>query len=211
MTKARQSFDGVAWDRNDEAWDESQKRLRLKSTCRLVEALAGKVFEKRASLVTPIFFGGFNVLYRIHLEGHSSDVIVRLPCPDLVQFPEEKTLYEAATTAYLAQNTPIPVPALLHHTSSSGVGPAAILQHVKHVRDMSDALAIPDQHPDETPVLNPNIDEDTLRRLYQKIALLLVQLSRPSFTRIGSLVDEFDNGHYSVAGRPITQNMNNMI
>jgi hypothetical protein len=210
MTKARQNFDEVAWDRNDEAWEESQKRLRLKSTCRLVESLAEKIFEKRASLVSPIFFGGFNVLYRIRLEGDSSDVIVRLPCPDLVQFPEEKTLYEAATTVYLAQNTKIPVPTLFHYTTSSDIGPAVILQHVKNIRDMSDALAIPNQHPDETPVLNPNIDENTLRGLYKRIAVLLMQLSTPSFTRIGSLV-EVDNGHYSVAGRPITQNMNNMI
>ncbi|KAF4471880.1 Phosphotransferase [Fusarium albosuccineum] len=210
MTKARQNFDDVAWDRNDEAFEESQKRLRLKTTCRLVEALAKKVFEKQASLVSPIYFGGFNVLYRIQLEGDSSDVIVRVPCPDLVQFPEEKTVYEAATTAYIAQNTNIPVPTLFNHTSSSDFGPAMILEHVKSVRDMSDALAIPGQDPDDTPVLNPNIDENTLRGLYKKIAVLLVQLLKPSFPRIGSLV-KTDNGHYSVAGRPITQNMNSMI
>ncbi|EEU43829.1 uncharacterized protein NECHADRAFT_29954 [Fusarium vanettenii 77-13-4] len=172
MNKARQNFDEVAWDRNDEAWEKSQKQLRLKSTCRLVESLAAKVLGKRASLVSPIFFGGFNVLYRIHLEGHDPDVIVRLPCPDLVQFPEEKTLYEAATMACLAQNTPIPVPAVFHYTSSSDVGPVIILQHVETTRDMSDALAIPSQDPDETPVLNPSIDEETLRRLYKNIALL---------------------------------------
>ncbi|GKU15204.1 unnamed protein product [Fusarium langsethiae] len=209
MTKARQNFDEVAWDKNDEAWDESQKRLRLKSTCRLVESLAEKIFKKRASLFS-IFFGGFNVLYRLLLGEGSSDVIVRLPCPDLVHFPEEKTLYEAATMLYLAQNTKIPVPILFHHTKSSDVGPAVILQHVKNIRDMSDALAIPNQDPDETPVLNPNIDEKTLRELYKRIALLLMQLSTPSFTRIGSLVKD-DNGDYAVAGRPITQNMNNMI
>ncbi|RSM04652.1 hypothetical protein CDV31_009976 [Fusarium ambrosium] len=210
MSKARQNFDEVAWDRNDEAWEKSQKQLRLKSTCRLVESLAEKVLGKRASLVSPIFFGGFNVLYRIHLEGDDSNVIVRLPCPDLVQFPEEKTLYEAATMAYLAQNTPIPVPSIFHHATSSDIGPAIILQHVKNTRDMSDALAIPDQDPEDTPVLNPNIDEGTLRRLYKNIGILLVQLSKPSFPRIGSLV-EVAKGHYSVAGRPITQNMNNMI
>ncbi|KAF6514117.1 hypothetical protein HZS61_006373 [Fusarium oxysporum f. sp. conglutinans] len=37
-----------------------------------------------------------------------------------------------------------------------------------------------------------------------------MQLSAPSFTRIGSLVKN-DSGDYAVAGRPITQNMNNMI
>ncbi|KAF5017838.1 hypothetical protein F66182_10209 [Fusarium sp. NRRL 66182] len=209
MIKARQNLDEVAWDRNDEAWEESQKRLRLKTTCRLVESLAGEVLAKQASLVSPIFFGGFNVLYRIHLEGDPSDVIVRLPCPDLVQFPEEKTLYEAATMAYLAKNTTIPVPTLFHYTSFSDIGPVMVLQHVQHTRDMSDALAIPNQDPDETPVLDPNIDEDLLRSLYKKLATLLMQLSIPSFAQIGSLIE--DGGSYSVAGRPITQNMNSMI
>ncbi|QPC78169.1 hypothetical protein HYE68_008921 [Fusarium pseudograminearum] len=209
--RSRESFDDLAWDENDEAWEKSQKQLRLKSTCRKVEALAETALGKTsASLVSPIFFGGFNVLYRICFEQELSDAFVRIPCPDLVQFPEEKTRYEAATMSYLAQNTTIPVPALFYHTSTSDVGPALILQHIKYVRDMSDALAIPGQDPEETPVLNPNIEEDTLRKLYQKIAVILSQLSRPTFTRIGSLV-EGENGQLSVAGRPITQNMNNMI
>ncbi|KAI6758076.1 hypothetical protein HG531_003901 [Fusarium graminearum] len=176
-----------------------------------VEALAQKVLGKKsASLVSPIFFGGFNVLYRISFEGDHANVIVRLPCPDLVQFPEEKILYEAAAMACLAKNTTIPVPNLFYHTSSSEIGPALILQHITYVRDMSDALAITGQDPEETPVLNPNIEEDTLRELYQKIAVIVSQHSNPTFTRIGSLIED-ENGCCSVAGRPITHDMNNMI
>ena len=52
MPNARQNFDNVAWDRNDEAWEESQKKLRLKSTCRLVKSLAEKALNKPASLVS---------------------------------------------------------------------------------------------------------------------------------------------------------------
>ncbi|EXL65866.1 hypothetical protein FOPG_17932 [Fusarium oxysporum f. sp. conglutinans race 2 54008] len=210
MPKARQNYDDVAWNKNDEAFDDSQKQLRHKTTCRLVESLAESILNKRASLSSPIFFGGFNVIYRLRPEGDPYDVIVRLPCPDLAQFPEEKTLYEAATMLYLAQNTKIPIPTLFHHTMSSDVGPAILLQRVENIRDMSDALTIPDQNPEETPVLNPNIDEAMLRDLYKRIALVLMQLSAPSFTRIGSLVKN-DSGDYAVAGRPITQNMNNMI
>ncbi|UZP40467.1 hypothetical protein NXS19_008283 [Fusarium pseudograminearum] len=209
--KARQDFDDLAWDKNDESWEKSQKQLRLKSTCRKVEALAETALGKKsASLVSPISFGGFNVLYRISFEKDTSDVIVRLPCPVLVQFPEEKTRYEAAAMAYLAKHTNVPVPTLFYHTPSSDIGPALILQHIKYARDMSDALAIPGQDPEETPVLNPNIEEDTLRKLYQKIAVILSQLCQPTFARIGSLIED-GNGQIAVAGRPITQNMNNMI
>ncbi|KAM0228841.1 hypothetical protein ACHAPO_010478 [Fusarium lateritium] len=211
MPKARESFDEVAWDKNDEAWDESRNKLRLKSTCRQVEALAEKAVGKTsASLVSPIFFGGFNVLYRIKFKHDSSDVIVRLPCPDLVQFPKEKTLYEAAAMAYLTQNTTIPVLTLFYHTSSSDVGPALVLQHIESVRDMSDAFAIPNEDPEETPVLNPDIEEGKLRKLYQRIAVIVLELYKPTFPRIGSLT-QVEKGRYEVSGRPITQNMNNMI
>ncbi|CAG7554595.1 unnamed protein product [Fusarium equiseti] len=210
MTKARQNFDDVAWDKNDEAFEESQKRLRLQSICRKIETLAESVLGKPATLVSPIFFGGFNVLYQISLEGDASDIMVRVPCPDLVQFPEEKPLYEARTMAFLSQNTTIPIPTLIHHTSSSEIGPCVMMQRIKSVRDMSDALAIPGQDPDETLVLNHAIAEESLKRLYRRIAVLMVELSKPGFPRIGSLM-MLGNGQYSVVGRPITQNMNNMI
>ncbi|KAH6964875.1 hypothetical protein EDB82DRAFT_568873 [Fusarium venenatum] len=122
-------------------YDQSQKKLRLKSTCRQVGALAETALKKKSpSLVSPIF------------EQDSSDVIIRLPCPDLVQFPEQKTLYEAVAMAYLAQYTTIAIPTLFHHTSSSDVRPTLVLQHIE--------------------MLNPDIEEGTLRKLYQRIALL---------------------------------------
>ncbi len=210
MDKDRQDFDNVAWDKNDEAWEESQKQLRLKSTCRLVESLVGQKFGKRATVASPLIIGGYNILYRICLEGASADVIVRVPCPNLAQFPEEKTLREVAIARYIKQNTQIPVPRLFWHGQNPGVGPFIIFQYVENRWDLSDALTIPNQHPDTTPVLNHNISETILKNLYNKVACCLLQLSQPSFPRIGSLV-ESDRGTYSVAGRPITQNMNNMI
>ncbi|CEI68011.1 unnamed protein product [Fusarium venenatum] len=135
--------------------DQSQKKLRLKSTCRQVGALAETALKKKSpSLVSPIVFGGFN------FEQDSSDVIIRLPCPDLVQFPEQKTLYEAVAMAYLAQYTTIAIPTLFHHTSSSDVRPTLVLQHIESARDMSDALAIPNQDPEETP--SPNQEGDII-------------------------------------------------
>ncbi|SPJ75988.1 uncharacterized protein FTOL_05719 [Fusarium torulosum] len=84
MAKARQDFDNVAWDKNEEAAEESQERLQLKTTCRLVEPLVEEVFKTPATLHPPISFGGFNVIYHVRLEEHASNVIVRVPCPGLV-------------------------------------------------------------------------------------------------------------------------------
>jgi hypothetical protein len=105
----REDFDNVAWDRNDEAWEKSRKRLRQTSICRLVESLVEQKFNKRTTLVSiPLIIGGYNILYRVRLDGVSPNVIVRLPCPHLAQFPDEKTLREAATARYIGRNTQFP-------------------------------------------------------------------------------------------------------
>jgi hypothetical protein len=59
-------------------------------------------------------------------------------------------------------------------------------------------------------MLNPNISEDILESFYGKVAVHLLQLFEPSFPRIGSLAQTGENA-FSVAGRPITQNTNNML
>jgi hypothetical protein len=58
------------------------------------------MFEKPATLVTPLSIGGFNVRYPIRIEGPSANILVRVPCPNQALFPEKKTLVEAATAAY---------------------------------------------------------------------------------------------------------------
>lgn len=213
MGKDRQSFDIVAWDRNDEAWEGALKQLQLKSTCRLVESLVERKFGKRATLVPPLRAGGYNFLYRIRLEGVSTDVVVRQPMATQAQFPDEKTLREAATAMYIQQNTRLPMPRIFYYGQRPEIGSFIILQYVEHQRDLSDLLTIPDQSPDVTQVLNPDIPDSTLEIVYNKVAAYLLQLSQLKFPRIGSLVQKAkgNNSVYSVAARPITQNMNNML
>lgn len=90
MYDGQEELDNLAWDKNDEDSEESQKQMRLKTTCRQVEHLAEQKFGRPATLVSPLIMGGFNILYRMHLEGVSPDFIARLPCPSLVQFLDEK-------------------------------------------------------------------------------------------------------------------------
>lgn len=59
-------------------------------------------------------------------------------------------------------------------------------------------------------MLNPNISEGMLENFYSKVAVHLLQLFEPSFPQIESL-DQIDEYTFKVAGRPITQNMNNML
>ncbi|TVY24315.1 hypothetical protein LHYA1_G007922 [Lachnellula hyalina] len=210
MYKDRQTFDNVAWDKNDVDEDQSQMRLRRKDTCRQVESLVKQKCGKPATLVSPLVIGGLNIHYRIHLDGEesSSDVMVRLPWPYAACFPSEKVVYEAATAEYLRLNTRIPAAQVLYYGRDSNVGPFLILRRIEHRGDMTDALAVPGLDPNMTPVLNLELPESKLRSLWGNIASCLLEVVKPTFTRIGSLVEV--DGSFRIAARPLTQNMSSM-
>ncbi|TQS33579.1 hypothetical protein Golomagni_06071 [Golovinomyces magnicellulatus] len=73
---------------------------------------------------------------------------------------------------------------------------------------MVDVLCTPGD-PDIVPILRDDISPDALKQLYRHIAEQMIHLSRPTFPRIGSLRET--EGAIEASGRPVTQNMNNMI
>lgn len=207
---ARQESDNLAWDRSDELWEEATKQVRLSSTCRKVETFAERMFGKPATLVPPLIIGGFNVLYPIRVEGLSTNLLVRLPCPNQTIAPTEKTLAEAATAAFIHKHTQLAVPEALQYGDDPEIGPFMIIPDLGTRRGMSEALEAPREDPNDTPVLNPHISEVKLKSLYGKLARCVLELAQPAFPRIGALV-ETSPGSFSVLGRPITLNMNNMV
>jgi hypothetical protein len=177
---------------------------------RLNESLAERMFGKPATLVTPLIIGGFNVLYPIRFEGSPANVLVRLPCPNQALFSEEKTLAEVATAECIRKHSKLLVPKVFYHGIDSELGPFMIMEDLGSRRGMGQALEAPREDPNDTPVLNPDIPESSLKDLYGKMAPCVLQLAQPTFPRIGALV-ETSPGSYSVMGRPITLNMTNMV
>ncbi|KAK2015676.1 phosphotransferase [Colletotrichum eremochloae] len=207
---ARQSSDILAWDRNDDRWDEAVRQVQLSSHCQKIVSFAEGVLGGAAKLKTPLVMGSFNMVYPIRLEGASGGFLVRLPCPNLVLFPEEKTLAEAATARYLTRRSRLPVPEVFYYGVNPGIGPYMIIRDLESRKTLSRALRDPNQDPDETAVLNPDISESKLKDLYLKMARCVLQLTQPTFPRIGALV-ETGPGSQCVMGRPITLNMSNMV
>ncbi|RDL33116.1 Uncharacterized protein BP5553_08555 [Venustampulla echinocandica] len=189
MGDARAQLDNLAWDKNDEASEISQKRLRRRDTCELAASLAGQKFGRKATFGPPLIIGGYNILYK---------------------FPIEKTLQEGATARYIEQHTQILVPKVLYYGEKSDLGPFMILQHVENRGLMADQIKMPNPDPDVTSVLDPNISETVLSNFYGKVARCLLQISRLSFDRIGSLSENGDNT-FSITGRPLSKNMNDML
>lgn len=91
--------------------------------------------------------------------------MVRVPWPSTVQFPDDKTMYEAATSEFIRLNTNVLVAEVLHYDQKSDVGPILILRRVENRGDMTDPLAIQGRDPDLTPALNLDLSESKLRSL----------------------------------------------
>ncbi|KAI0453048.1 hypothetical protein F5B21DRAFT_481380 [Xylaria acuta] len=81
------------------------------------------------------------------------------------------------------------------------------MDYIDHEMDMSDFLNDPTLEIGDLQIIDPNITEERLEKLYGQMANTLLQLSTLSFSRIGSLIQGAD-GNCSVSGRPLTQYMN---
>jgi len=150
-----------------------------------------------------MIIGGFNNLYRIHVEDVSSDVLVRRPSVSQAQLPEEKTLLEAATTKYIQQTTKILTAQVLYYSNFSHFGPYINIERVENKSTLSYTLTTPGVDCSITYALDPNISQTTLEDLYLKVANNILEISYHKFTRIRSLL-EADDGSFAVGGRPVT-------
>ncbi|KAF5601752.1 phosphotransferase [Fusarium pseudocircinatum] len=159
---------------------------------RLRVAKSKRTCGKPATLITPLIIGGFNVIYSFKVEGLSSQILVRLPCPDQAMLPEEKIMVAVAIAACMNQQTQLPVPKAFHHGVDE-IGPYMIIEDLGTRRGMSHALEAPSDDTNDTPILNPKISETELESLYLKMAECVFQLARPTFPRIGALIESDAN------------------
>lgn len=210
MYGGQEELDNLVWDKNDEDSDKALLDMRHKSLCRRIEEWSEVKFGKPAKLISPLVGGGFNMLYRIRLEDTSPDIMVRLPCPSLIQFPGEKTAQEVATAALIAKETVLPIPRLHFYGEESPVGPYIMMDRIEMQGGVSARLTCPSEDLAKPHVLNPDIAESTLKSIWGQIAQCYLKLNQLTFPRIGSLL-ETSPRNYGVAGRPITHNMTDMI
>jgi hypothetical protein len=132
----------------------------------------------------------------------------------IVRFPDEKVRYEVATMRYIAAKTTIPVPKVYHFGTAAenptDLGPFIIMDYIKYEISLWNALKDPTLGPNDDHFPDPNISPEKLEFLYRQMANIHLQLSTVKFPRIGSVVEDID-GHFSVSGRPLIQNMNSLV
>ncbi|KAM3447977.1 hypothetical protein NHJ6243_010146 [Beauveria neobassiana] len=76
--------------------------------------------------------------------------------------------------------------------------------------NMTAALNTPGFTSDMRPILNPEIDEAKLEKLYRQVANILLQISQLEHPLIGSLV-ETDDWQWEVTQRPLSMPMNELV
>ncbi|CAI7583848.1 unnamed protein product [Penicillium discolor] len=210
-------FDEVAWDKSDEELSTWQTTLLTSGSMKRITML---IKTHRKGIADQLFTpqkGSFNVVIRLRfIDGASA--IIRFPIPGYSIFPDEKLQHEVSVMRFLERNTEIRIPHIFHHGSRAesplGLGPFIIMEYIDHNADLVDALNTPGIPDEERPVLDPNIDEDRLRSVYNQMAGLLLQVAKHSFPRIGcisnSAEDKFED-EWVVEHRPLSINMNELV
>lgn len=81
------------------------------------------------------------------------------------------------------------------------------MEHVAHVSNLAAQLRAPGYKRGDRPFLDPDIEK--LAFFYGQIADILLELSKPSFDKIGSLARDAEG--WNTVNRPMTMNMNELV
>ncbi|RJE21516.1 Phosphotransferase enzyme family [Aspergillus sclerotialis] len=186
----RMEYDDAAWERSDNIFEDFKKKIVTPDVLLAVTNFMSSYRDgvRPVDLARIADVGGFNLCFRMVFEdGFSS--LLRFPCPGRVMLPEEKVRNEVAIMTYLKENTNIPVPRIIHHGMAQ--------------------LRVPGYKRGDRPILDPDIGEEKLEFLYGQLADILLELSKPSFDKIGSLAKGADG--WDISNRPLTMNMNELV
>ncbi|PNY26322.1 Uncharacterized protein TCAP_03752 [Tolypocladium capitatum] len=219
MARSYELYDDEAWERGEAIFDAIKEKLYNED---LYYEIARFVTKHRKEGNPTTFFpprrGGFNFHYRIQYSDGRS-VIIRFPLPGFFRMAEEKLRAEVAVMRYIADNTTIPVPVVLHYgmadESPGGLGPFIIMEYIDNSGDVTNVLETPGRRVGEKPVLDPDMNEEKLEHVYSQIADIMLQLAKCEFSRIGCLGlpsrnDDGDgdgDGDQDVICRPLSFNI----
>ncbi|KAL4785307.1 kinase-like domain-containing protein [Aspergillus varians] len=210
----RLPYDDVAWEKSEAVADSWIRQFLDPEVLQPV----GEFLVRHHSPGDPVEFsflgkGAYNVAFQMKYE-NANTAVIRFSQPGATMFPEEKTRNEVAAMRYISHHTSIPVP-LVHRSGSKkesplGLSPFIIMDYIEHDTCMYDALNTPGCPKGDRGTLDSDISEEKLEALYREVADVLLQLSRPSLPRIGSL-DQVDDFTWNVTARPLSMPMNTLI
>jgi hypothetical protein len=207
-------FDEIAETDGDNEWKAWLEKV-FASRNEIVAFVAGRREEGKAGEFVRYLKGSFNLSICIKFGDGGPNAIIRFPKPGhtATALRDEKVANEVQFMKYLSQNTTIPLPRVISwgstEESPQQLGPFIIMDYVDGTR-LSTILKQQTENDQEDVVLNPDINDTTLDIVYDQIADYMVQLSELDFTGIGAISEDPASNTWSVTGRPLTYNMNEL-
>lgn len=207
-------FDEIAETDGDDEWKTWLEKV-IDSKNEIVNFVASRQEGGKAGEFVRYFRGSFNLSLHIRFHDVGSSVIIRFPKPGhtATALRDEKVTNEVQFMKFLAQKTMIPLPRViswgLTKESPQQLGPFIIMEYIDGIR-LSIYLKQPTENDQEDVVLKPDIDDAILDTIYDQIADYMVQLSELDFTGIGAISEVHTSNVWSVTGRPLTYNMNEL-
>ncbi|KAL4954895.1 hypothetical protein BDW69DRAFT_183136 [Aspergillus filifer] len=127
-------------------------------------------------------------------------------------FLDEKVQSEVALMEDIANQTSTPVPKVIGYRTAAEnpfeLGPFIVMTWIEGEK-MADILKKPGVA-DKHDILDPDIDPETLKKLYDEMAGVFLELWKLDFDTSGSLGKDSD-GQIAVTGRPLTRELNELI
>lgn len=205
-------YDGIAEANGD---DECRAWLRkvIDAKDKIVAFVDGRLDGGGTGEFIDFLKGSFNLSLRIGFGDRRQSALIRFAKPGHTVWRAEKVTNEVQFIEYLSQYTTIPLPRVLSwgltEESPEQLGPFIIMDFIDGTR-LSTILKQPTKDDQEDVILNPDIDDLTLDTIYDQLADYMLQISQLDFPRIGAISKDHTSNTWSVTGRPLTYNMNEL-
>lgn len=182
-------IDSIVENRNEELTDEWFKFANnWDNQLKLVEFV--RTYRPGFSLPKKIYNGirgSYNVNWRLEFEDGFS-VMIHVPIPHAVAFPDEKIRAEAAAMMLIRDNTTIPVPEVYawctSADNSTGYGPLIVMEYIEHGQSLEKIIrdqikAAGSSRPKKS------LTDNKLLKAYRQMANIMLQLSTIKGSAIG--------------------------
>jgi len=152
------------------------------------------------------FSGSYNFCFQIRFEGGREDMLLRFPIHGAVMHPQKKVEDEAVVMRFIKEKTSIPIPNYYTHGIASdefdGLGPFILMEFIPGQR-LDELLCSGDE-------FKPTVTESCLKKVYEQIATMYLQLWSLEFDQIGRLSWDEESMQWYVRPDPLTIKQNEL-
>lgn len=189
------------------AWLAKIQSYDLENDDSAIKNMVSALCHGEPCFVVNRFSGSYNFCFQIRFESKRADMLLRFPIPGAVMDPWKKVEDEAVVMRFIKEKTSIPIPNYYTHGIASdefdGLGPFILMDFVSGQR-LDELLCSGDQE------FKSTVTESQLKRVYEQIAAMYLQLWSLEFDQIGRLSWNEESMQWYVRPGPLTIKQNEL-